>query len=57
MWWPTNYCLVITNRLGQSLIVSAKDVFETLISHDFRLADILIEAALNNLGEHSENNR
>ena len=42
--------VIITAR-RRGLIASAKNVFEVLRNHDFRLADSLIDAALKSLGE------
>jgi predicted nucleic acid-binding protein len=42
---------VIMAARRRGLIASAKDVFEALVKHDFRLADTLIDAALKSLGE------
>lgn len=41
--------LIVARRRG--LIASAKNVFDALRKHGFRLADTLIEAALRSLGE------
>jgi predicted nucleic acid-binding protein len=49
--------LTVTGSIGviiaarRELIVSAKDVSEALLKHDFRLAGILIDAALKSLCE------
>lgn len=42
---------VIIAARRRGLIASAKNVFEALLKHDFRLADTLIDAALKSLGE------
>lgn len=42
---------VIIAARRRGLIASAKKVFESLLKHDFRLADTLIDAALRSLGE------
>lgn len=42
---------VIIAARRRGLIASAKNVFEALLQHDFRLADTLIDAALRSLGE------
>lgn len=42
---------VIMAARRRGLIASAKNVFEALVNHDFRLADTLIDAALESLGE------